>query len=243
MTILVLDLETVVDESLPVLPPDDDGKPVFPPPGYHQIVSFGALVLNDDYTPIKIGRFGEGGTESDALVRFAEAHSRSGGCWLITWNGRGFDLPVITHRCLRHGVPLRSYYQPARGCDPRYRYSDGGQLDLKDYLSDYGAARPMKLDAAARLVGLPGKGDVDGSDVATMWREGREEEVHAYCLEDVAQTGLLLLRVQLLRGLFSKTDFQRAGGALLDFLAADGRVAGLASRVDRERYLLGSVSS
>ena len=114
---------------------------------------------------------------------------------LVTWNGRTFDLPVLAVRALHHGVPWGWYYDSR---DLRYRYSAEGHLDLMDFWSDYGACRPMKLGDAARLVGLPGKTDMDGSKVAGVVAEdsgGKEEiSVARYCLQDAVQTALLFVR-------------------------------------------------
>ena len=63
-------------------------------------------------------------------------------------------MPVIAARCLRHGIPLKHYY---RSRDVRYRFSAEGHLDLMDYVADFGAAKPSKLDVIAKLCGMPGK--------------------------------------------------------------------------------------
>ena len=116
---------------------------------------------------------------------------------LVTWNGRGFDLPVLTLRSLRHGLSWPWYYQER---DYRYRYSEQGHLDLCDFLSDHGAARMTSLDGAARLIGLPGKDGVDGSQVEGLFHAGQIEALRRYCLHDVTQTAFLFLRYRLLVG-------------------------------------------
>lgn len=124
---------------------------------------------------------------------------------LVTWNGRGFDLPVLAMRAMHRGVPWGWYYDSR---DIRYRYTDEGHCDLMDYLSDFGAARSMKLDDACRLVGLPGKAaggegadKLDGSMVAGLVERGPGDEkamarVARYCLQDVLQTALLFVRTR-----------------------------------------------
>ena len=89
---------------------------------------------------------------------------------LVTYNGRSFDLPVIALRSLCHGVSLGWYY---REQNVRYRYSEEGHLDLCDWLADHGATRSGSLDAIARLIGLPGKVGVDGSQVEGLYRAGQ----------------------------------------------------------------------
>ena len=118
---------------------------------------------------------------------------------LVSWNGRTFDLPVLAMRAFHHGVPWGWYYDNS---NIRYRYSTEGHCDLMDFLSDFGAARNMKLDDVARLVGLPGKGaevdHIDGSMVASIVAQGSVAEnmarVARYCLQDVIQTALIFVR-------------------------------------------------
>lgn len=140
--------------------------------------------------------------ERGLLHRFREVMTDSPAT-LVTWNGRGFDLPVLAMRALGLGVPWGWYYDSR---EIRYRYSTDGHCDLMDFLSDYGASRSMKLDDVARLVGLPGK-DVpgetehfDGSMVGDLVARGdvqaNKDKIARYCLQDVLQTALVFLRTR-----------------------------------------------
>jgi len=134
---------------------------------------------------------------------------------LVTWNGRTFDLPVLAMRALRHGVPWNWYYD-GRGL--RYRYSDEGHCDLMDYLSDYGATRQMKLGDACRLIGLPGKTDMDGSKVADLVLSTEPAtvvvenmtKVAKYCLQDSLQTALLFVRSRFHLGLLTLAGYRES---------------------------------
>src|SRR5262249_29217899 len=130
-----------------------------------------------------------------SLAGYLDAHPET---TIVSWNGRGFDLPVIVARALHHGLAFPWYY---RKKDARYRYSMEGHVDLMDFLADHGATKNYALDIAAKLIGLPGKMDCKGGDVQGMIDAGEIEEVRRYCLGDVVQTAALFLRVQLLRGL------------------------------------------
>src|SRR5262245_37619197 len=163
---LVLDLETIVDPELPS--PEDQGQDIAPP-HYHKPVAFGVAWLDESYALKRLGLIGEGKPEPEMLRDFGDFLERWGPD-LVTWNGRRFDLPVILYRAMRHGVPLGRYY--ARG-EYRYRYTPEGHFDLCDFLAEHGAARLPKLDAAARLIGLPGKVGLDGKMVAPLVAEGR----------------------------------------------------------------------
>lgn len=230
---LVLDIETIIDPGLP-LPVKAEPTLSLPPAPYHQIVAIGVLWLDADYRPIKLGIVGERKPEGEVLedfVRFVDERRPD----MITYNGRGFDLPVIVSRCLRHGVSFRHYFQTS---DVRYRFSAQGHLDLMDFLADYGATRAVPLDTLAKLVGLPGKVGVDGKDVGPMVHAGRLDEVYAYCLCDVVQTALLFLRLQLLRGQLDREGYRAAATALLASIEADERLHPVLHGIDRERLLL-----
>lgn len=232
---LVIDIETIPDETLYAPPetPFGEEKP-FPPIYAHQPVAIGALWLGADLSFRRVGIIGEDQGEAAQLAAFSNFVARERPT-LVTWNGRGFDLPVIALRSLRHGIPMPWYYQRS---DVRYRYSDEGHLDVADALSDRGATRMTSLDHAARLIGLPGKMGVDGSQVDGLYRAGRLLEIRHYCMTDVIQTAFVLLRYFLLTGLHAPPVALGAVQGLLEALEEDGRFAELLDQVDRPRLLL-----
>ena len=211
MRVIILDLETIPDPELHFEPPEDRPD-AFPPPPFHQIVAFGAM-LWDRNGPKGLGCLGELGDERSALEAFVKLVDYE--TTLVTWNGRGFDLPVIVARCLKHRVSFTTYYL-GRGF--RYRFSDEGHLDLKDQLADY-EYRTAGLDTWAKMVGLPGKGDVDGSQVAELWAAGEHERIRSYCLDDVAQTARLWLEWRHLTGSLVTETLEREVERLDAFVA------------------------
>jgi 3'-5' exonuclease len=226
---LILDIETIPD---PELPRADDSEKV-PAPPFNQIVTLGCMLL-EDYVPARLGCVGEGKSESAILTDFAAWLDRARPC-VVTWNGRGFDMPVITSRALRHGVSMPWWFTDR---NTRYRFSPEGHFDLMDFLADFGAAKSGRLDVYAKLVGFPGKVGVDGSQVAPMVHAGRIDEVNAYCLCDVAQTAAVFLRTQLLRGVLDRAQYTEHARGLLAFLDAEPRLGPVATLVDRQRFLL-----
>jgi predicted PolB exonuclease-like 3'-5' exonuclease len=233
---LVLDIETVPDEDVYTPPePLPGSERPFPPLYACKPVVIGVLWLDENLTCKRMGTIGEGKDEAGMLADFAEFMTK----WkahLVTWNGRGFDLPVLLLRALRHGIPFPWYY---RERDYRYRYSEEGHLDLGDFLSDHGAARMTSLHGAARLCGLPGKDGVDGSQVEGLYNAGQIEALRQYCLSDVAQTAFVFLRYRLLVGTLERDAYRKAASDLLAALEADGRLVRLCTNVDRARLLLG----
>jgi 3'-5' exonuclease len=240
---LILDIETIPDTDRWIRPETPQGlESAFPPTWAHRIVVLGCLWLDHGYRLKRFGVIGEsdaGGTGSpdQRERRLLEDFSRFVGRArpvLVTYNGRSFDLPVIVMRSLCHAIALPWYY---RDRDIRYRYSEDGHLDLCDWLADHGATRAGKLDALARLIGLPGKIGVDGSQVDGLYQAGQLESIQTYCLADVAQTALLFLRFRLLQGQIAPDAYRERTNALLDALAADGRVAEVLDKLNREHLL------
>jgi predicted PolB exonuclease-like 3'-5' exonuclease len=229
---LVLDIETVLDPELPILVSGDVER--LPAPPHHQVVVIGGLFFDVSYEPKRIGVVGADKDEAGILRDFATLLEERRPC-LVTFNGRGFDLPVIAMRCLRYGIPLRHYYRSRK---VRHRFTAEGHLDLMDYVADFGAAKPSRLDVVAKLCGMPGKVGIDGKDVGPMVHAGRLAEVRNYCLCDVAQTAGIFLRVQLLRGEIEREVYVQSMQKLIDLIGADERLAAVAASMDSKRLLL-----
>jgi 3'-5' exonuclease len=229
---LVLDIETVLDPELPITEASDVER--LPAPPHHQIVVIGVLWFDGDYHVSRLGVIGENKDEAGALrdfSRFMDERKPE----LVTYNGRGFDMPVIGARCLRHGIPLKHYY---RTREVRYRFSAEGHLDLMDYVADFGAAKSSKLDVVARLCGMPGKIGIAGQDVGPLVHAGKIEEVRNYCLCDVVQTAGIFLRVQLLRGEVDLDTYRQAMGGLIETIRTDARVAPVSKSLNEARLLI-----
>jgi predicted PolB exonuclease-like 3'-5' exonuclease len=131
---------------------------------------------------------------------------------LVSWNGSGFDLPVLNHRALIHGVTATKYWE--WGDDDRdFRHNSylgryhTRHLDLMDVLAMYQLRASAGLDVMARLCGFPGKLGMDGSEVNTYVQQGKLELVRRYCETDVMNTYLLYLRFRLLRGELSAGEY------------------------------------
>ncbi|MCH2108094.1 MAG: ribonuclease H-like domain-containing protein, partial [Polyangiaceae bacterium] len=116
---LIFDIETIVDAEIPLLALADGQT--LPPAPYHQVVAIGALLLvGPELEPRRLGIIGRDSTDEITILKefshLVESHRPT----LVSYNGRGFDLPVIASRCFRHGIPFPAYY---RGRDMRYRFT------------------------------------------------------------------------------------------------------------------------
>ncbi len=229
---LVLDIETVLDPELPISQSSDVER--LPAPPHHKIVVIGLLLFDPSYQVKRIAVLSEGKDEPAVLQDFARYLDERRPC-LVTFNGRGFDLPVIATRCLRYGITFRHYYQSR---DVRYRFTPDGHLDLMDYIADFGATKSAKLDVVAKLCGMPGKVGVDGKDVGPMIHAGKLQEVRDYCLCDVAQTAGVFLRLQLVRGELDRDRYLAAMNSLLRAIRENPKLAPVAAGLNEERLLL-----
>jgi predicted PolB exonuclease-like 3'-5' exonuclease len=235
---LVLDIETVPDPDLVW----DAAIGGFPPAPFHQVVALGVLWLDSTYEIQKLGAFGgeedAPPDESKVLEEFADFIGKRHPT-MVTFNGRRFDLPVLANRMLKHGVQFPAYYAGrSGGPDYRYRFSDEGHMDLADVLTDYGASRMPSLTALAQLVGMPGKMDVDGSKVQSMFEHGRYTEIRDYCLHDVVQTTFIFLRTELLRGRLTQDEYRTRAQSLWTALEEDPRVLPVLQQANKTLALL-----
>lgn len=230
---LVLDIETILDPGLPLA--DASETEGLPAPPHHEVVCIGVLWFSPDLRVKRIGIIGDGKDEPGILAdfaRFLDKHKPT----MVTFNGRGFDLPVIAARSMKHGQPLMYYY---RDRDVRYRFSSDGHMDLLDFLSDFGASKRSRLDVWAKLTGMPGKVGVDGKDVGPLVHAGRVQEVKDYCLCDVVQTSAVFLRTQLVRGELNQDDYRTAMAGLLRASLGEKRVAPVCKAWNEQELLLG----
>jgi 3'-5' exonuclease len=144
---------------------------------------------------------------------------------LVSWNGGGFDLPVLHYRGMRHGVVASKYWDMGED-DREYRWNNyisryhTRHLDLMDLLALYQPRGNAPLDAMAKLCGFPGKLGMDGSQVYPAYLEGRRDEIRRYCETDVMNTYLLYCRFQKMRGGFTESEYEREMALVRETLGA-----------------------
>lgn len=121
---------------------------------------------------------------------------------LATWNGRGFDLPMVFAAGFEHGVDVKWMAHDAY----RDRYRGRQHLDLQEVFSLGGAARSARMASAAQRLGWPGKLDVDGKSVEHLWRTGQSahNKLIQYNGLDTIQQAAILLRVLAVQGMIPK---------------------------------------
>ena len=226
-SVIVWDLETVPDLAaagrmlgLAGEPPETiretlgDGFPKLP---LHSIACIGALVATrstEGWVVRALGapHIGER-TEAELITAFVDKIEELAPR-LVTFNGSGFDLPVLRYRAMLHAIPApgltrRNYF---------YRFSEHA-VDLCDVLSSYGSSGKVKLDDLAKAFGLPGKPEgMEGSQVDAYVQAGRIREVAEYCESDVINTYRVWLRYEVFRGALSHVEFELSERHLEEYL-------------------------
>ena len=202
-----------------------DGKTGYPQLPHHRVVTIGVAWLEPESGRFKIGTVG--GDEMDershlegffALFRDAATSPR-----LISWNGSGFDLPVIRYRSMLHGIAAPQFYRED-GDRKRSNYQNRFHdlhVDLMDVLSGYGASHRVGLGTLSGLVGLPGKSFIEGE----VWEHvvsGEGEIVREYCKMDVLLTLLLYLDWEVHRGNLEAGRLREYVAGIRESLRQDG---------------------
>jgi predicted PolB exonuclease-like 3'-5' exonuclease len=114
---------------------------------------------------------------------------------LVTFNGRGFDLPLLELAAFRYGIAAADHFTNSRN-----RFNSK-HVDLFDWLSNYGACRLSGgLNLLAKLLGKPGKMETAGDQVYEMYKAGRVREINDYCTFDTLDTYFVFLRTRVLTG-------------------------------------------
>jgi 3'-5' exonuclease len=238
--ILVFDIETIPDCSgirriygLPDDLPDADVAEVafqrrraqsgndFLPPHLHRVIVISCVARDDE--GVKIFSIGEPERdEKTALARFFDAIERKTP-QLVSWNGKGFDIPVLNHRALIHGVCCTRFWELG-DADQAFRFNNyvnryqTRHLDLMDQLAMFNSRNFAPLDDLARLARLPGKQGIGGAEVWSAYRRGEIQAIRDYCEVDVVNTFLLFQRFQMVRGLLTSEGYDAECGLLRETL-------------------------
>ncbi len=219
-TVVAVDIETIKDGT--VLPPDWD-LARWPPPLGWRVIAVGMLAATRSGRGYGIEKLACGtGDERLLLEKFWNFVDRREPL-IVTWNGRGFDMPVLLHRAMLHKVQAKAWFGGNRTASYGYRYSADNHCDLLDQLTDYGAVQKTSLDLTASALGFAGKSEIDGSQVETLFHEGRVTEIADYCETDVLNLYGVFLRWAHLTGRIDQVSLGHSLEAMAAFLAREGR--------------------
>ena len=162
--------------------------------------------------------------EAELISRFYDGLERFSPD-LVSWNGGGFDLPVLHYRALKWGLQAPRYWETGEN-DAAFRWNNylsryhWRHTDLMDVLAGFQPRAAAKLAEVAALLGLPGKLGFDGSQVWDAFQAGQIVRIRQYCETDVLNTWLIHLRFELMRGRLSVPAYEAEVERVRALLAA-----------------------
>jgi 3'-5' exonuclease len=243
MTRLVFDIETVPDVELgrrvlgiQGLSDDAVAKAMytvrrqengsdFLPLEQHRVVAISCVLRSREQ--LQVWSLGdEQSSEADLITRFFDGIEKYTPD-LVSWNGSGFDLPVLHYRALKAGVQAPRYWETGEE-DTGFRYNNylsryhWRHLDLMDVLASFQVRARASLQDVALLLGLPGKLGFSGAQVWDAVLAGQLGAVRNYCETDVLNTYLVLLRFELFRGRLDQDAYRQELERLRAWLRASG---------------------
>lgn len=189
---------------------DNPEEKAFIPVSFHVPVSIGAARVSKDLRLLDITCLDAPRFDPRRMVElFWKGVQHYDRASLVTFNGRGFDIPLLTLSAFRFGLSCPRYFDDPDKFGFRYRFSPK-HVDLMDWITEFGAVRLKGgLNLLAKMLGKPGKMDTKGDQVAGMYAEGKVQEINDYCLHDVLDTYFVLLRTRVLAGRLSLDDEQK----------------------------------
>ncbi len=184
----------------------------FLPLHQHRVVAISvALRSGDDFRVWTLGD--EDADEAEIVRRFFDGIERYTPD-LVSWNGGGFDLPVLNYRALKHGIQASRYWEIGES-DRDFKWNNyqsryhWRHTDLMDVLANFNLRASAKLDEISVMLGFPGKLGMDGSKVWDTYLDGGIREIRNYCETDVLNTWLVYLRFEYMRGNLDDKDLKR----------------------------------
>jgi hypothetical protein len=195
----------------------------FLPPHLQKVVAISCALRSND--GLKVWSLGSPqDSEAEVVKRFFDGVEKYTP-QLVSWNGSGFDLPVLHYRAMIHAIAGSRYWDQGEN-DREFKFNNylsrfhARHTDLMDVLAGYQNRAWAPLDEIAQLCGLPGKLGMDGSQVYPAFKRGEVEAIRNYCETDVANTFLLFLRFQLIRGVLNPEEHAKEVEVFRAFLAA-----------------------
>jgi predicted PolB exonuclease-like 3'-5' exonuclease len=178
----------------------------------HRVAAISAVLRTGD--SLRVWSLGEpDSSEAELIQRFFDGIEKYTPI-LVSWNGGGFDLPVLHYRSLKHGIAAPRYWDTGDN-DRDFKWNNyisryhARHTDLMDVLSAYQPRATAPLDEIAQLLGFPGKLGRHGSEVWSQFLAGKIGEIRDYCETDALNTYLIYLRFELIRGNLDESGWKR----------------------------------
>lgn len=244
MTIFVFDIETIPDvrgaEKLYKLADLSDidiaelmfakqqqkNGSDFLPLYLHKVVAISVVIKSKDN--LKVWSLGAlDAPEKEIIQRFYDGIEKYAPM-IVSWNGSGFDLPVLHYRGLLNKVIARQYWENGSS-DSNFKWNNytnryhERHTDLMEVLACYQSRANAPLDHIAALLGFPGKMGMDGSKVWHAYQANQLEAIRNYCETDVLNTYLVYLRFELMRGKLTPVAYEEEHKNLRGYLQHENK--------------------
>ena len=147
---------------------------------------------------------------------------------IVSWNGKGFDLPVLHYRSLVHGVQAPQYWETGEN-NQSFKWNNylsryhRRHTDLMDVLAGYEMRANAPLDEVATLLGFPGKMGMSGAKVWDNYQDGDIKGIRDYCETDVLNTYLVYLRFELINGNLTPEEYEAECDVVRTALAEENK--------------------
>ncbi|MGI9228629.1 MAG: 3'-5' exonuclease [Gammaproteobacteria bacterium] len=192
----------------------------------HKVVAISVVLAERD--TLSVWSLGDSdATEKEIVQRFFDGVEKYTPT-LVSWNGRGFDLPVLHYRALLHGVTARRYWETGDN-EQGFRWNNylsryhQRHTDLMDVIAGYEFRANAPLTEIAVMLGFPGKMGMGGDKVWECFLAGELEAIRNYCETDVLNTWLVYLRFEQMRGNLNETEYQRECERVRDMLVEEDK--------------------
>lgn len=198
----------------------------FQPLYLHKVVAISAVFRYSD--KVKVWSLGdENADEKEIIQRFFDGIERFTPT-LVSWNGSGFDLPVLHYRAMKNNVNAQKYWDQGE-IDSQFKWNNyinryqARHTDLMDLLALFNPRANAPLDKIASMLGYPGKMGMDGSKVWETYNQGNIKAIRDYCETDVLNTYLVYLRFEMMRGNLTEQEYQQEAQMLRDYLKVENQ--------------------
>ncbi|MFW6366585.1 MAG: 3'-5' exonuclease [Spirochaetota bacterium] len=198
-----------------------DGKSNFIPPTFQYPICVVIAKVDEKFELKEIVSLDEGNFSPEEMTRkfwygIEVLYKKAS---LVTFNGRGFDVPLLELMGYRYGFNMSRHFTDKYGT--RYRFGTR-HIDLQEYLSNYNATKMAGgLNLLAKVLGLPGKMETSGEQVYEMHRDGKMKEINDYCIHDVLDTYFVFLRTRVNLGKLSQEDELKLYNAARQYMLKD----------------------
>jgi 3'-5' exonuclease len=218
---IAIDEKTAVNRFQEEILANSGGSTFFIPVTFQYPISICTATLAEDFSLIDIALLDEPGYRPREMVKifWDNIEYKYKEASLVTFNGRGFDVPLLELMAFRYGFTIKRHMKDKFGS--RFRFGTR-HFDIHDWLSNYSAIRMNGgLNLLAKVLGKPGKMEAKGDEVYDMYSAGKLKEINDYCMHDVLDTYFVFLRTRVLLGELTIDREQKVANNALEFLKAN----------------------